>query len=219
MPAVEDIAAAEAALALILPVSRETIERLAVFVALLRRWQASTNLVGPATLAEVWERHVADSAQLVPLAPEARVWLDLGSGAGFPGLVVALLLADRPRTKVHLVDTDRRKGAFLRAAIRETGAPAAVIEARFETVAAEWEGPIDVVTSRAATDFLGLCLAVEPLLARGAAGLFHKGAHFAAERDAAAEHFRFDLVEHQSRIGPGAIVELRRLARRDGRER
>ena len=116
----------------IVPVSRETAERLAAYVALLRKWQRAENLIAPSTLPAIWRRHVADSAQLVALFPEARRWLDLGSGAGFPGLVVAILGAEHADTAVHLVESNRKKCAFLRQAIRETGAPAIVHEGRIE---------------------------------------------------------------------------------------
>src|SRR5687768_363856 len=92
----------------ILGVSRETEERLSILVGELRHWQAIKNLVGPATLNHVWTRHVADSAQLLDHAPEARTWLDLGSGAGFPGLVLAILLRDTPGGQVHLVESNSR---------------------------------------------------------------------------------------------------------------
>src|SRR5690606_11807019 len=94
------------------PVSRETAERLDRFVALLLRWQTRTNLIAASTLPELWTRHVADSLQLVSLAPEAHVWADLGSGGGFPGLVIACALADRPRGHVHLVESNAKKCAF-----------------------------------------------------------------------------------------------------------
>ncbi len=201
------------ALADVLPVSRETRERLAIHVDLLRRWQPATNLVSAATLADVWRRHVADSAQLVALAPVARRWMDLGSGAGFPGLVTAILLAGQPEARVHLVESDRRKAAFLRTVIRETGAPAEVHNARYEDVIGGWTVPLDAVSSRATADFADLCAASAPLIQRGATGYFHKGATFQAEYALAAQTWRLDLVEHQSRIGPGVIVEVRHVER------
>ena len=125
-------------------VSRETITRLLSYQALLGKWQQKINLVGPATLAQFWERHVLDSAQLLALAgAQRRIWLDLGSGGGFPGLVLAIMLADNtenasPDTShVHLVESDRRKSAFLQAVIRETGVPASVHNCRIEALAAD----------------------------------------------------------------------------------
>src|SRR3954466_15311095 len=102
------------------PVSRETRERLDAFVALLLRWQCTTNLIANSTIPHLWTRHIADSLQLLDLAPDARAWADLGSGAGFPGLMIAIALAERPGTMVHLVDSNKKKAAFLREAQRVT---------------------------------------------------------------------------------------------------
>ena len=115
----------EQALALT-PVSRETAERLDRFVDLLFDWQRRVNLIAPSTEPVLWTRHIADSLQLLPLAPDARVWADLGSGAGFPGLVIACALADRPGALVHLVESNGKKTAFLREAARAIDAPVVV---------------------------------------------------------------------------------------------
>ena len=109
----------------LVPVSRETEERLATFVELLDRWRHKINLISNPTFASVWTRHIADSAQLIALAPDAKRWVDLGSGAGFPGLVIAIQLADVPGAVVHCIESDGRKCAFLREATRATGAAAA----------------------------------------------------------------------------------------------
>ena len=106
----------------LVPVSRETEDRLAAFVDLLDRWRQKTNLIANSTFASVWTRHIADSAQLLALAPEARRWVDMGSGAGFPGLVIAIQLAGVPGAVVHCIESDQRKCAFLREAARATGA-------------------------------------------------------------------------------------------------
>src|SRR5436309_9386845 len=99
-------------------VSRETWERLDSLVAILLKWQSTTNLVAPSTLAEVWTRHIADSLQLLTIAPDARAWIDLGSGGGFPALVVACAMADYPNATIHLVESNQKKSAFLREAAR-----------------------------------------------------------------------------------------------------
>src|SRR3954447_2502882 len=112
-----------AALALT-PVSRETEARLDAYVALLLQWQAKTNLVASSTLPQLWTRHVADSLQLLAIAPNARIWVDLGSGGGFPEIVLACTLAEKPGASVHLVERNAKKAAFLREALRITGAPA-----------------------------------------------------------------------------------------------
>src|SRR5207344_2891265 len=111
-----------AALALT-PVSRETEARLDRYVSLLVEWQAKTNLVAPSTLPHLWTRHIADSLQLLALAPSAEVWMDLGSGGGFPGVVLACALAESSGASVHLVERNAKKAAFLREALRVTGSP------------------------------------------------------------------------------------------------
>ena len=129
-------------------VSRETVERLETHVALLCKWNPRINLVAASTLAEVWTRHVADSAQLWPLRPPgARLWLDLGSGAGFPGLVVAALAAEEaPDLRVRLVESDARKAAFLATVAREADLPAEVLVERWQRLPPQ---AADVVSARA----------------------------------------------------------------------
>ncbi len=123
------ISAADKAAALSLtPVSRETEARLDRYVDLLLEWQAKTNLVAPSTLPNLWTRHIADSLQLLALAPAAKVWIDLGSGGGFPGVVLACALAETPGTIVHLVERNAKKAAFLREALRVTSTPGMVLK-------------------------------------------------------------------------------------------
>src|SRR5271166_7033365 len=115
-------------------VSHETEERLIAFVDLLQRWRKITNLVSESTFASVWTRHIADCAQLIALAPAAKRWVDMGSGAGFPGLVIAIQLAGVPDAVVHCIESSQRKSAFLREAARATGAPAQIHAQRVESV-------------------------------------------------------------------------------------
>jgi 16S rRNA (guanine527-N7)-methyltransferase len=131
------------------PVSRETESRLDRYLDLLVTWQAKTNLVAPSTLPHLWTRHVADSLQLLSLAPTARIWVDLGSGGGFPGVVLASALADTPGAMVHLVERNAKKAAFLREAIRITSAPAIVHLAGIGDIVESIEGRVDCVTARA----------------------------------------------------------------------
>ena len=131
------------------PVSRETAERLGLFVELLLKWQESTNLIASSTIPTIWTRHVADSLQLLDLAPAARNWVDLGSGAGFPGLAIACALAGTSRAVIHLVESNGKKAAFLREAIRVTGAPAQVHQARIVNFVETFDARADVVTARA----------------------------------------------------------------------
>jgi 16S rRNA (guanine527-N7)-methyltransferase len=201
------------ALAGIIAVSRETQERLERFVALLRKWEAAQSLVAPSTLPQLWRRHIADSAQLLAFAPDARRWLDLGSGAGFPGLVIAILLADQADTTVHLIESNQRKCAFLRRAIAETGAPATVHEGRIEAEFAAWRAPIEIVTARALAPLPRLLELVAPLFPSSLRLLFPKGRDFAVEVTEASKSWHFDLVNHRSRInGGGVVLEIAGLA-------
>ena len=206
-----------AALADILPVSRETGERLAQYVALVEKWQKAENLIAGSTLREIWRRHVADSAQLVPLFPTAARWLDLGSGGGFPGMVVAILVADRPGATVHMVESNSRKCAFLRTAARETGAPAIVRQGRIEDVLSEWSAPVDVITARALAPLGDLLGMAGPLIGPSRPAAFLKGADFRREVAEAAQSFDLDLVEHPSRVADDSVIlEVRRATPRPG---
>jgi 16S rRNA (guanine527-N7)-methyltransferase len=196
-------------------VSRETAERLQAFVALVRKWQPAENLISAKTLPEIWRRHVADSAQLVPLFPDTRRWLDVGTGAGFPGMVLAIV--GGPETHVDLIESNSRKCAFLRAAIRETGAPAAVHEGRAETLLATWKGPVDRVVARAVAPLARLFGIAEPVMGRGLPGAFLKGGDFRREIDEATQSWNFDLVQHDSRVGEGVILEITNLRRKPRR--
>src|SRR5215475_13504662 len=123
------------------PVSRETEGRLDRYVELLREWQAKTNLVAPSTLPQLWTRHIADSLQLFSIAPNARIWVDLGSGGGFPGIVLACALAETESGRVHLVERNAKKAAFLREALRVTSAPGVVHLAEIGHTVDRFAGP------------------------------------------------------------------------------
>src|SRR5215467_2232729 len=181
------------------PVSRETEERLDRFVDLLLAWQKTTHLVSPASIPKLWTRHVADSLQLLDLAqdlaPQAHLWVDLGSGGGFPGLVIACALADRPggqRAQVHLVESNNRKAAFLREAVRITGAPAMVEAMRIEKFVANFATVPDVITSRALLPFKPLIEQSFSMLSKGALGLFPKGRDVEVELTHAAKYWNID---------------------------
>jgi len=171
-----------------LAVPRETCERLETHRRLLELWSKRINLIGPRELDDYWRRHALDCGQLVGVSNGARRWIDIGAGAGFPGLVVACILADAPtpETLVTLVETNAKKVAFLREAIRETGVSAEVLDASIDDVAPL---PVryDVVTARAFAPLPRIAKAAKPILDRGAMGLFLKGAEFRAELEAAAE--------------------------------
>jgi 16S rRNA (guanine527-N7)-methyltransferase len=156
------------------------VERLTIYERLLRKWQTVENLVAPASLNHVWMRHFADSAQVLDIVPAASHWVDLGSGAGFPGMVLAILLADRADSAVHLIESNHRKCAFLREVSRETSAKAIVHHGRIETIVPTLE-PIDAITARALAPLQVLLDYAEPLLKKGAIGVFLKGQSVEAE--------------------------------------
>jgi 16S rRNA (guanine527-N7)-methyltransferase len=159
----------------LVPVPRETGDRLAVFVDLLARWKSTTNLVSESSFASVWTRHVADSAQLYSLFPSGKTWVDMGSGAGFPGIVVAIQMTGVPGAVVHCVESDRRKCAFLREVARETGAPAIIHPTRVEAVARDDLGPVDAVTARGFAPLRLTLDSAKVWMERGAVGIFPRG--------------------------------------------
>jgi 16S rRNA (guanine527-N7)-methyltransferase len=204
-----------AALALT-PVSRETEARLDRYVDLLLQWQAKTNLVAPSTLPTLWTRHIADSLQLLGVAPAAKVWIDLGSGGGFPGVVLACALAETPGTMVHLVERNARKAAFLREALRVTGVRGMVHLAEIRDTGDRITGPVDCVTARAVAPLSQLIGFVEPLVRKGAKALFLKGQDVEAELTEATKYWKITPHLHSSRTGGGGwIVELDQIERRD----
>jgi 16S rRNA (guanine527-N7)-methyltransferase len=193
-------------------VSRETWARLDGLVALLLKWQDTTNLVAPSTLPEIWTRHIADSAQLLAIAPNARAWIDLGSGGGFPGLVVACAMADRAGGKIDLVESNQKKSAFLREAIRILGVPAIVHARRIEDFVAATVQSFDVVTARALAPLEKLIEYASPLLKTGAIGLFPKGQDVEAELTAASKSWTIEADLVPSVTDPQARIVIVRRA-------
>jgi 16S rRNA (guanine527-N7)-methyltransferase len=194
----------------LLAVSRETLDRLQTYLDLLVRWQKTINLVGPATLADPWRRHILDSAQLRRLVPgDARRLADLGSGAGLPGLVLAILGVP----EVHLLESDRRKAAFLREAARACGIAVTVHAARIEVVS-----PLaaDVVTARALAPLPNLLAMAEWHLRPGGTALFLKGRNAETELTAARESWTMRVQQEVSLSDPESqiliISEIRRAA-------
>lgn len=182
------------------PVSRETAARLDRFVALLIAWEEHTNLIARSTIPVIWTRHIADSLQLLALAPQAKVWADLGSGAGFPGLVLACALAQSRGAEVHLVESIGKKAAFLRDAVRVTGAPAIVHAMRIEDFVDKAPESIEAVTARALAPLPKLLSLAYPLLKKGGVGLFLKGQDVGSELTAAAKYWKIqsDLVRSRT---------------------
>ena len=201
------------ALALV-PVSRETAARLDDFVALLLKWQQRTNLIAPSTINQIWRRHVADSIQLLPLAPDARTWIDLGSGGGFPGIVIACVLAERADCTIHLVESNAKKVAFLREAQRHLVLPALVHGVRIEDFVVTCNESPEVVTARALAPVTKLLEYGAPLLERGAQGLFLKGQHVEAELTEASKYWTLEATLVPSRTSTqGRILVVRKAKR------
>ncbi len=182
-----DLSADRARALALTPVSRETFDRLDRFADLLLTWQQRINLIAPSTIPKLWTRHIADSLQLLALAPGAKVWADLGSGAGFPGLVLACALAETPGARVHLVESNSKKAAFLREAARVTGAPVEIHAVRIVDFVDNRRDSVEVVTARALAPLVELLAQAYPLLTTGAVALFPKGQDVDAELTEAAK--------------------------------
>ena len=192
------------------PGLRDIVEELEIYERLLVRWGRTINLVGNSTLSAIWTRHFMDSAQLAGFAPLAGSWVDLGSGAGFPGLVIALLQRFHSVGEMHLIESDVRKAAFLREVSRETGARAHVHNARCEDVLPSLQPA--VITSRAMADIGRLVAYAQPFVEKGALGLFLKGRDVVAELTNSAIPSNFQVVLNPSKTDPrAAIVQVRAI--------
>lgn len=194
-------------------VSRETLQRLDTYAALLQKWNPAINLVAPSTLKALWERHFLDSAQVLDLAGPGSSWVDIGTGGGFPGLIIAILAAEkRPDLHVTCIESDLRKATFLRTVIRETGVNALVISKRIEQV--DPQGA-DILSARALAPLTKLLGFAERHLAAGGQALFPKGATHATEVSEALENWRFQADTYASKTDPEAVIlslrEIRRV--------
>ena len=194
-------------------VSRETLVRLEEYAALLAKWNPVINLVSKSTLPDVWQRHMRDSAQLWPLCPKgARLWVDIGSGGGFPGIVIAILAAElAPEMRVILIESDQRKATFLRTVAQTLG-----LELRVESQRAEDVPPLgaDVVSARALTALSGLLPLAQRHLAENGAAIFPKGQSAAQELTDALELWQFAVTKTPSETDHQAVVlQIRDIAR------
>lgn len=192
-------------------VSRETLERLEVYSALLQKWNPRINLVAPSTLSDHAERHFLDSVQIANIAPSSwKAWVDLGSGGGFPGMLVAILAAERGEAvQITLVESDQRKATFLRTVSRETNTPVTVISQRIEATA-----PLnaDVISARALAPLPALIGLAKPHLSANGTCLFHKGAGWQKEVAEAQAQWRFTVEAHKSRTHQDAVIlELKEI--------
>jgi 16S rRNA (guanine527-N7)-methyltransferase len=196
-------------------VSRETLDRLAAYLELLQKWNGAINLVGASTLADPWRRHFWDSAQLRPFLPSASTattLFDLGSGGGFPGLVLAIVLGDG--VAAHLVESDRRKATFLREAARATGTGVVVRSERAEAAVSEVKA--DVITARALAPISDILELGKAFMQPSTQFLLLKGTQTHNELTEAAKHWKMDVDLHPSRSDPsGFIVQIKRATRHD----
>jgi len=189
-----------------LNVSRETTDLLTQFSELVERWTVRINLISKASVDGIWERHVADSAQLFELAPEFEHWVDLGSGGGFPGIVIAIIAKEaRPEARITLVESDLRKATFLRTAIRELGLNAKVIAERIEGLP-----PLgaDVLSARALADLPALLEFTELHLAKSGTAIFPKGQNWRKEDEAARQLWSYSLDPVKSKTSAEAAILL-----------
>lgn len=182
---------------------------LQAFRALLADWNGRMNLVGPSALEDFWGRHAFDSAQLLSVAPDARTWADLGAGAGFPGVVLAILLKGEAGAHVNLVESLAKRCAFLQAAVDALSLPATAHRARAESFSL----PVDIVAARACAPLPRLLEFAWPWLRDGATGLFLKGQDVEAELAEATRYWKFEVRRLPSRSGPGQILEIGKVRR------
>ena len=186
-------------------VSRETIEALEHFAALIEKWTVKINLISKASLSDLWDRHILDSAQLLKICPRnIQNWLDLGSGGGLPGVVVAILAKELiPSLNMTLVESDKRKSVFLRTAIRELELNAKVLNARIEKTA-----PLqaDVISARALAELDVLLALAEPHLTKNTICLFQKGENWQKELSKAQQSWSFHCDITKSETQSGAII-------------
>jgi 16S rRNA (guanine527-N7)-methyltransferase len=208
-----DLSADRARALALVAVSRETVARLDRFAALLLDWHGRMNLIAASTVPTLWTRHIADSLQLVAIVPRASKWADLGSGGGFPGVPIACALAEQREAEVHLIESNKKKAAFLREAVRVTGAPAVVHAERVADFAKGFRGELDAVTARALAPLPELLSIAYPLLKKGAQGLFPKGQYVEAELTQATKCWSIQASLVPSRTDPKSRVVVIREAK------
>lgn len=188
-----------------LNVSRETFERLGIFVKLLEKWTSKINLISNSTVPSIWSRHICDSLQVYQAGPgEFDHWLDLGSGGGLPGLVVAIMAESKPTQKmVTLIESDGRKAAFLRTVLRETGVTGCVLCDRIESITPQ---NVDVISARALTELPHLIYFASHHLNDQGVGLFPKGVTWEEEVKAARQTWSFNLEVLESTLEEGSVI-------------
>ena len=188
-------------------VSRETWTRLRQYGDIVRKWQKTINLISPTTVGDLWERHVLDSLQVWALDPQPKTWLDMGSGAGFPGIVTAICLAEHGTGWVYLIESNQKKAAFLRNVIVQTGARACVHPVRVAD-AFEIAPKIDAISARALASLDDLLEMSEPWFGanKKLSTYLHKGRDYQLEIELARSRWDFNLVKYDSQIQDGSVI-------------
>ena len=197
-------------------VSRESFDRLNTYAGLLGKWQSRINLIAASTTGQIWPRHIADGLQIIEMLPRgARTIVDIGSGSGIPGIVIAIMCREQPGARVHMVESNNKKAAFLREAVRVTAAAGTVHHSRIEDLGAkDIQSPVDVVTARAVAPLVQLLDLAHPFVKNGALGLFHKGQDVDIELTAATKYWKLDYGLRPSKIDSrGCILEIKEMER------
>ena len=193
--------------------SKDAEFKLEKFVSLLREWQQVHNLISSDSLEYVWTRHIADSVQTFLALPDAQRWVDFGSGAGFPGIVVAIMLAKNSNSMVHLVESNKKKATFLQTISRNIEIPIQVHCMRIESFLTQWNSQVDGVSARALTDLDNLCGFAQKLVNQGATAVFHKGQTVQKEIDNANKKWNISLKAEKSRIDPyGCLLIINKIS-------
>lgn len=200
-------------------VSRETAERLIAFEELFKKWNSRINLASPSTIAELWQRHIMDSAQLYELAlsrkTDAKNWLDLGSGGGFPGIVLGCMMKENVGSRIILVESVVKKAAFLRTATGNLEIPVEVYAERIESLWDRIARP-DIITARALASLKKLFFLTEPWMKDGAVAFFQKGRDYQREIDETLDEWDYDLVKHISAVDDNSVIlEISNLRKKD----
>lgn len=195
-----------------LNVSRETLEKLQLFASLVEKWTARINLISKPSIPFIWGRHVVDSAQIFDLAPKTGHWVDMGSGGGFPGIIIAILtLETETPHKVTLIESDQRKCAFLRTAVRELSLEATVLSQRIEVVP---NLAADILSARALAELRDLLEFADQHLVASGTALFPKGERWMKEQMSAQVEWSFDCEAITSTTNSAAaILKIRDISR------
>ncbi|EJF74600.1 16S rRNA (guanine(527)-N(7))-methyltransferase RsmG [Bartonella alsatica] len=195
----------QALLNIVPSVSRETMEYLIRFETLLMQWNMHINLISATTIPVLWVRHILDSAQIYPLYRDFLHWCDLGSGGGFPAIVIAIFLKEKKAGHIDLVESNGKKVAFLRTVIAQLDLPATVYHCRIEDVYKKIRTP-EVITARGLASLDDLLRLIFPLLTQKTIALLQKGRDYSTEIKNASANWQFDLLKHKSKIDENSVI-------------